>query len=364
MKKRKVALVILCMVLVFTAIAAGTYSVLRHMGKERLRKSIVTETRIEIESEEPAGAKELKEGQLRHKGRVYELNEDLITILMMGIDKESLSADGSATESTTGSTTEAAGEAEDNLAGGQADALFLLVIDPHTEEIKIVAINRNTMTAVDTWDREGNYLGTFQKQIALQHGYGDGREESCERQANAVSRLFLGIPINGYVAIGMDAIEELNDAVGGVEVTVLEDVGGWAKKYGIHEGDVVTLTGEQAYEYVRNRDWSLVDSNERRLKRQKQYLTAFVPAVKRTIAGNVGTAMGLYDVLSDHMVTDVDLSEFTYMATEFMDYHVDVENIVSPKGKIMEGDEFKEYYLVKKSLEDLIVELFYEEVPE
>ena len=94
-------------------------------------------------------------------------------------------------------------------------------MNPHNKTVSIITVNRNTMAPVDVYDEDGIYMGQYVKQITLQHGYGDGKELSCERTVTAVSRLFHNLPINGYVAINMDAIPALNDAVGGVPVTVL-----------------------------------------------------------------------------------------------------------------------------------------------
>ena len=41
---------------------------------------------------------------------------------------------------------------------------------------------------------------------------------------DAVSHLMYDLPIHGYVAVKLDAIEKLNDAVGGVTVTLPEDI--------------------------------------------------------------------------------------------------------------------------------------------
>ena len=50
------------------------------------------------------------------------------------------------------------GEVTDYIDGGQADALFLAVINPKSEEISIVAINRNTMTTVtDHLMKQGSF---------------------------------------------------------------------------------------------------------------------------------------------------------------------------------------------------------------
>ncbi|MFQ8841964.1 MAG: LCP family protein [Clostridium fessum] len=53
---------------------------------------------------------------------------------------------------------------------------------------------------------------------------GDGREESCELTAEALSKLLFGLKIDGYFAVNMDSIPYFNDAVGGVPVTVDDEM--------------------------------------------------------------------------------------------------------------------------------------------
>ena len=64
------------------------------------------------------------------------------------------------------------------------------------------------------------------------------------------------------------------------------------------------------------------------------------------------------------MVTDIDLSSFTYLATEALDYQFDVEHLYSLEGETMQGNQFEEFYVDDDALQDLIIRLFYEQVKE
>ena len=269
----------------------------------------------------------------------------------MGIDKETVTEIG-------GQSWEE--EEEGGYAGGQADALFLLIINPHDKNVYVIAINRNSMAEVDVFDEAGNYQGIFTKQIALQHGYGDGKEESCLRQVKAVSRMFHGIPIHAYAAVSMDAIPELNDLIGGITVEVLDDIIYPEYDMDLHQGETVTLLGEQAYWYVRLRNENIFNSNELRLQRQKQYMTTFAAEAKNQAMSDIRVAIDLYRAVRKYMVTDIDLNEFTYMATEYMDYEFDRENMYSLQGETIQGNNFEEFYVDEDAMQDLIIKLFYE----
>lgn len=283
--------------------------------------------------ENAEGQEPLKDGMLRYQGKTYAYKEDVMTFLCMGIDK-------------SGETKASA----DLHRGGQADALFLAVMDPGEKKISVIGVNRDTMAKLFVYDEEGNYLGREIGQIALQHAYGDGMEESCERTVEAVSNLFYGIPIHGYFAMNMDVIIPLNEAVGGVDVV-------------IGEGDEkVHLEGQEAYSFVRNRDMYAPHSAEQRLERQKQYLEAFALRAKKAVAQDLTLPAKLYGEILPYMVTDISASEAVYLATQAVSYTFGQEDLYSLQGEIRMGEQFEEFYPDETALYELILQVFYEEV--
>ena len=127
-----------------------------------------------------------------------------------------------------------------------------MVMDKSKDEIKMISISRDTMTQIKTFDYKGNYLGKSKNHLGLAYSFGDGKVTSCQYMVDAVSNLFYGMPINGYVALNMNAVGMINDAVGGVTVTVPEDMTQVDPSFA--EGATVTLTGDQALKFTRYRD--------------------------------------------------------------------------------------------------------------
>ncbi len=286
-----------------------------------------------------------QEGDIRYEGIHYRYNEDIMTFLFLGIDKMG-----------------EVKEAENGIQGGQSDAIFLLVLNPHTNKISIIGVNRDTMTDIDVYSKSGFFVSTIQAQLCLQHGYGDGMEGSCERTREAVSRLFYGLPIHGYCSINMGAIPLINDAVGGVELEALENVPYEGGKF--TEGQTVHLKGMQAYYYLHNRDTNSFNSAGRRLDRQKQYLKAYATAAVSAMQKDISLPVKLYSTLSKYMVTDVSLDEVTYLAGQIANYQLEEENIYSLRGETRQGEKFEEFYVDEKALYELILQVFYEEVEE
>ena len=154
----------------------GIFAVLRMIGKRSLYElssgldGIVSDLGDVVITDEPAP---LPEGHILYEGKEYAPNKDLVCILVMGIDTETVSEIGGQSWDVD--------EASANN-GGQADALFLMLLNPHDEKISILSINRNSMADVDVWDSNGSYRGLLTQQIALQHGYGTDQTECAEKQ--------------------------------------------------------------------------------------------------------------------------------------------------------------------------------------
>ena len=356
------ALIAAGVLLFLLLIGICAYAWMEYVGRAELKKKqealpegmILEETSAAEEFPEDAeGQEPLKDGMLRYQGRTYAYQEDVMTFLCMGIDKS-----GEAKAS------------EDLHRGGQADALFLAVMDPGEKKISVIGVNRDTMAELFVYDEEGNYLGREIGQIALQHAYGDGMEESCERTVEAVSNLFYGIPIHGYFAMNMDVIIPLNDAVGGVDVVIgdgdenIEITDGEKRLYQAdwEVGEKVHLEGPEAYSFVRNRDMYAPHSAEQRLKRQKQYLEAFAWQAKKAVAQDLTLPAKLYTEILPYMVTDISASEAVYLATQAVSYTFGQDNLYSLEGEIRMGEQFEEFYPDETALYELILQVFYEEV--
>ena len=92
------------------------------------------------------------------------------------------------------------------------------------------------------------------------------------------------------------------------------------------------------------------------------YLDAFIPLAKQKIQEDLSFAIDLYDTVERYMVTDIDISEFTYLVTEALGYNFSATNLLTMPGETVMGEEFEEFYVDEKALQDMIMELFYEPV--
>lgn len=276
------------------------------------------------------------------QGKTYKYNQNLSNYLLLGVDKR-----------TPAETR--VGKAD----AGQADALFLLSLNRKTKEMTMISIPRDTMTDVESFDLEGKSLGKSKDHISLSYGYGDGGAESCKLTQEAVSNLFYGLPIQGYLAMNLDGIPELTKSVGGLTVTVPNN----SLEYEypeFAEGAEVTLTEENTEVFLRSRDVDESQSAIYRMERQKAFLDAFSKKAKECYEQNAKFAADLFVAIKPYTVTNISedrLMKLFQTADEGDGY---TEWTVPGEGT--QGLSFDEYHVDDDALYAKIMETFYQEI--
>ena len=298
----------------------------------------------QTDTTQDSGQEKWQEGVVAYQGKEYLYKTDIKTYLMMGVD-----INGPVQQSS------------DYTQGGQSDALFLLVVNNKTEQLQVISINRNTMADIELCDEEGIDMGPLKTQICLQHAFGDGKRLSCSKTVDAVSGLFQNIPISGYLAMNMGGIPQMNDAVGGVEVTVLQDISFPKAGVDLKKGEKVTLDGTQAYYNLHGRDTEEYDSATKRLQREEQYIVAYMDKLKKVSTENPDQVTEIYNSVSDYLVTSVD---FTSMIEQLMNYSFSEDQMYTVPGKTVEGEpidgkRYEEYHVDEDAMEELIMKVFY-----
>lgn len=336
-----VLVAILSVLLVFAVIGVGILLFLRSQGESRLRQGEVKE-----EITAPDGVQIEEDGKyVIYNGEKYCYNDHIINILCMGIDT-----------SIQGTEEGVIGE------NGQADAIILAVIDAQTGQLHLINISRDSMVDVNRYNVEGKYLGTEKMQLCLAYSYGDGKDDSCLNTARSVSRLMYGMPIHAWAAIDYSGISILNDEVGGVTVEILEDLS--YKDPALVAGRTVTLTGQQAHTYVRTRDTSLLESNNQRMARQKQYMTAFLKTFFSKTKSDLTLPLKLYQNAAGYMVTDIGPQETVYLSSLVLQKGFSEGDMDSVPGQIVQGEVYAEFIPDDKALYELILKVFYTKVDE
>ena len=310
--------------------------VMINMGKNSL-----LEDNQDLRVKVPASV-EMYDDYIIYKGHKYKYNENVATILFSGIDKKTK-------------------EHNEEIFGtaGQADSIFVLALDTSTGSYKLMALSRDSMVDVNICDAAGNFKGTQKMQICLAHAYGDGAETSNLNLKRSISRLFFGIPVNAYMSVDLDVIPILNDDVGGVTVTVMEDLTSWNPIF--RKGETITLWGTQAETYVRARDVTGDENqNNLRMERQKSYIDGFVDNAITLTRKDFSTPLMLYNDVADYSRTDIDATKISYLASVFLQrgFSSD-EDLVKIPGKTVMGEKYAEYHVDTEAFFDIIIQAYY-----
>ncbi len=105
-----------------------------------------------------------------------------------------------------------------------------------------------------------------------------------------------------------------------------------------------------------------MDANDLRIQRQKQYLLGLITKAKQTVLENPASVLTLYDAVDEYIITNLDLGEISYLATEGaqMDFAGDLRSL---SGELTLNDKnYAELHLDQEALFELILDVFYTEV--
>ena len=274
-------------------------------------------------------------------GVSYREKPAVTTLLIAGIDKP---------EAVTNVTKDSYRD------GGQADFLMLLAVDHTDKKIHQLQLERDTMAEIDILGIFGNEVGTRTEQLCLAHSFGATPEDNAKYTIRAVERLLDGMEIEGYYMIDYAAMPVLNDALGGVQVKIEEDMTSvnlaWTK------GSTVTLKGKEAETFVRTRKTIGSGTNEERMVRQNEFMTNAIAKIKKKIGEDLSfgeTLLTQLQKLSVSNMTAKRLAEELYKAREYETLKVE-----HPEGEYAIGkDGFVEFHMKEGAAVEWVLEHLY-----
>lgn len=322
--KHKKLIIVLSVILAITLLLVSAFFIVRKIGETSLRRR-----HGNAQLKLPADSSDIPEdADAYYNGAAYNYNDKLINILLMGVDRNKPNESDS----------------------HQADALYLISFDSQAKSVKVIAISRNTVTDVDSYDINGNYFSTAKQQICLAYTYGTDDKSSSENTVKAVSNLFYGVPIGGYYTVFMNSIADIVDAVGGVPVKLDEDLTSIDPK--MKQGAEVTVTGKNAVAYLQHRG----DSNAPRLERQKAFVSSFVDRAKAAVIRDLSLPLKMYNKLAGNTVTNVTSASAVYLASEAL--YADFQ-IIGIEGESGTDGTYETFTPYEDQLYELLLDVFY-----
>ena len=263
-----------------------------------------------------------------YQDKQYPVIRRLSTLLLIGTDKESDD------------------DIQEDLRNhAQSDFLVVLVFDHDRKTVTPLQFNRDTVCETSWLDENGKVGGWKTEHLAFAHTYGSGREDSGENTVRVLRKLIYDAPVDHYLSFTMDAVPLLNDLVGGVTITLDEDIPALGEEY--KAGSSVTLKGPEVLRFIRYRE-RLAGSNYYRMARHRLYLAAFLDSARAAAAKNQDLVLDAFKAIDPFICTDLTANSLSEMADQLCEY--EVLDILSPEGSIVAGAKFYEFHPDEESL--------------
>lgn len=263
----------------------------------------------------------------------YNYNTDLITILLMGIDtKEGIY--------------------------GQSDHMSLLIFDRKNNEVKILAIPRETITEIKVYNDEGEYMGVSDSFLGLAYPNGYHANRAAINALEATSNLLNNIPIIYYAVSNMNIFPILPEIVGDVDIELPDDSltylnEQWAKgyKYNVNKDSIET--------FLRARNIKEDFTNKNRMGRQNLYLNWFFDNIKSINEKDDSFLLDKLSEILENCDTNISWDE----AEAFYEMAIGSLRsdpfVYSLEGRYAIGQFYDEFYPNEEELLSLIIKLFY-----
>lgn len=191
---------------------------------------------------------------------------------------------------------------------GRSDTMMVVTVNPNTKKSTIMSIPRDTYTEIVGY-------GTSDK---INHAYAFGGNSMA---INSVQNL-LDIPIDYYVTVNMAGIQEIVNAVGGVDV--VSPLTFTSTGYTFYEGDITHLDGAAALAFARMR-YEDPQGDTGRQARQRLIIEGVVDKV--TSASTLLNYQNILGSLSNNIQTNFQMKD--YLALQGNDYLAAARNITS-----------------------------------
>lgn len=188
---------------------------------------------------------------------------------------------------------------------GRSDTMMVMTVNPTTNKATMVSIPRDTRTEI-----VGH--GTTDK---INHAYAFG---GTAMSVNTVQSM-LDIPIDYYVEVNMKGLQDIVDAVGGVQVT--SPLTFSYEGYNFTEGESTSLDGKTALAYSRMR-YEDPNGDYGRQERQRQVIQATLEKVASL--STISNYQNILGSLENNMQTNL---EFNDMVKIFNNYRSAAGNI-------------------------------------
>lgn len=245
---------------------------------------------------------------------IFNEDEDIVNILLIGIDSSDVTY-----------------EVDENSK--RADTIMLLTIDPKFDRVRLLSIPRDTYYKLKGFDN-------YRMNAAYSRGGIDLQVSSVED--------FMGVKIDHYVTVNYEAVEELVDAIGGVEVYTPEykytDPSTVPPLEIDFEEGLHLLDGKESVKYLRIRK-NYKNQDLDRIKAQQDFIMKIFDKMKSPKM--LLKLPRLVSIANKHIETDMNYGQLSYLAYYGVTLDKENINIKTVDGHMKKGSPL--YYVDKES---------------
>ncbi len=226
----------------------------------------------------------------------------------------------------------------------RTDTIMLFSYNPKTETAFLLSIPRDSRVPVN---------GELDK-INHAHAYG-----GVDLSIKTISE-FLGQPIHHYVKVDYNAVTEIVDAVGGVEVDIPNDMHNDLEKIHFKKG-TQTINGQQAVKYLRYRGYANADIA--RIGVQQDFIKRL--SQKILSPGMIIQMPRFVEIMNKNIETDMSKKQLLALSNIFIkvDPSTMEKAIIPGEGHRLNGNGPSYWFVDEEQKQILLNRLFSDEVP-
>ena len=207
----------------------------------------------------------------------------------------------------------------DNTYGGNSDAMIIVSVNPKYKSIKLISIPRDTAA----------YIDGEKNRYKINYAFAKGKEQLALKTINKTFDLNL----KEYVTINISAMYDIINELGGVELNITQDEVKWINEYvdmfyefsgkptkKVTRAGKVTLTGEQAAAYVKERmsGTSYKSSEHGDYGRTRRQRDVFIAMMNKIASGSLSEISANIDMILKQITTNINVGKYMTMLPEFI----------------------------------------------
>lgn len=208
------------------------------------------------------------------------------------------------------------------LEGGNSDTMMLACINNTTKEVRLISLYRDTLLRVGE-DSEGN--GRYRK---ANSAYNSGGPEQFLTMVNSN----LDLMVTDYVTVDFNAVAEIVDLLGGIEIDLTSEEIGYVNGYceetslvtgkdydpiSVSDPGVHTLNGVQTVSYCRIRYTS--GNDFMRTARQRLVISKMV---EKALQSDLGTLTDIMDTVFPMISTSFSKTDIVKLGSSLLSYEL------------------------------------------